>query len=120
MRRILGMLPLLVLAWALEVNPSGSMELRITATLSFNLFPQAVVVERLPEPQGLVVVYRYSQAGAIFRYHDEDLRRRGWVRVKYEVKKDEWKAEYKKGKARAKLSVKDKKGRVEVRLKEGD
>ena len=79
------MLPLLVLAWALEVNPSGSMELRITATLSFNLFPQAVVVERLPEPQGLVVVYRYAQAGAIFRYHDEDLRRRGWVRVKYEV-----------------------------------
>jgi hypothetical protein len=40
--------------------------------------------------------------------------------VKYEVKKDEWKAEYRKGKAKAKLSVKDKKGRVEVRLKEGD
>jgi hypothetical protein len=40
--------------------------------------------------------------------------------VKYEVKKDEWKAEYRKGKAKAKLPVKDKKGRVEVRLKEGD
>uniref|UniRef100_A0A7V4A1P2 Uncharacterized protein n=1 Tax=Thermus tengchongensis TaxID=1214928 RepID=A0A7V4A1P2_9DEIN len=118
MRKVLGMLPLLVLAWALEANPSGSMELRITATLSFNLFPQAVVVERLPEPQGLVVVYRSSQAEAVFRYHDADLRRRGWVRVKYEVKKDEWKAEYRKGKA--KLVVKDKKGRVEVRLKEGD
>ena len=38
----------------------------------------------------------------------------------YEVKKGEWKAEYRKGKAKAKLSVKDKKGRVEVRLKEGD
>ena len=119
MRRILGLLPLLLLAWALEVSPSGS-EFRLTASLSFSLFPQAVVVERLPEPQGLLVVYRYSQAGAIFRYHDQDLRRRGWVRVKYEVKKDEWKAEYKKGKAKAKLSVKDKKGRVEVRLKEGD
>lgn len=120
MRRILGILPLLLLAWALEVNPTGSMELRLTASLSFNLFPQAVVVERLPEPQGLLVVYRYSQAEAIFHYHDQDLRRRGWVRVKYEVKKDEWKAEYKKGKAKAKLSVKEKKGRVEVRLKEGD
>ncbi|WP_243090519.1 hypothetical protein [Thermus neutrinimicus] len=120
MRRMLGMLPLLLLAWALEVNPSSPLELRITASLSFNLFPQAVVVERFPEPQGLVVVYRYSQAEAIFRHHDEDLRRRGWVRVKYEVKKDEWKAEYKKGKAKARLSVKDKKGRVEVRLKDGD
>ncbi|WP_135257782.1 hypothetical protein [Thermus caldilimi] len=120
MRRLFGILPLLLLAWALEVSPSNPLELRITATLSFNLFPQAVVVERLPEPQGLLVVYRYSQAEAIFRYHDADLRRRGWVRVKYEVKKDEWKAEYKKGKAKAKLSVKDKKGRVEVRLREGD
>ncbi len=99
------MLPLLLLAWALEVGPTPSLELRIGASLSFNLFPQAVVVERLPEPQGMVVVYRHSQAEAIFRYHDEDLRRRGWVRVKYEVKKGEWKAEYKKGKAKAKLSV---------------
>ncbi|WP_038055985.1 hypothetical protein [Thermus amyloliquefaciens] len=120
MRGILGMLPLLLLAWALEASPAPSLELRLTASLSFSLFPQAVVVERFPEPQGLVVVYRYAQAEAIFRHHDEDLRRRGWVRVKYEVKKGEWKAEYKKGKAKAKLSVKDKKGRVEVRLKEGD
>jgi hypothetical protein len=81
-----------------------------------------VVVERVAEPQGIVVVYNASKAEVIFRYYDEDLRRRGWVRVKYEVKKDEWKAEYRKGKAKAKakLSVKDKKGRVEVRLKEGD
>ncbi|TBH21388.1 hypothetical protein [Thermus thermamylovorans] len=106
------LLPFLLSAWALEVRLSG--------TLVFDLFPQAVVVERFPEPQGLVVVYRYSQAEAIFRHHDADLRRRGWVRVKYEVKRGEWKAEYRKGKAKAKLSVKDKKGRVEVRLKEGD
>ncbi len=33
---------------------------------------------------------------------------------------NEWRAEYRKGKAKATLSVKDKKGRVEVRLKEGD
>ena len=82
--------------------------------------PQAMVVERVTEPQGIVVVYRASQAEAVFRYHDLDLRCRGWVRVKYEVKKGEWKAEYCKGKAKAKLSVKDKKDRVEVRLKEGD
>lgn len=95
-----------------------ALELSVTASLSVSLFPQAVVVERVPEPQGLVVVYNYSRPEAVFRYHDEDLRRRGWVRVKYEVKKGEWKAEYRKGKA--KLSVKDKKGQVEVRLKEGD
>lgn len=77
-------------------------------------------MERVTEPQGIVVVYQASQAEAVFRYHDLDLRRRGWVRVKYEVKKGEWKAEYRKGKAKARLSVKDKKGRVEVRLKEGD
>lgn len=94
-----------------------ALELSVTASLSVSLFPQ-VVVERVPEPQGLVVVYNYSRPEAVFRYHDEDLRRRGWVRVKYEVKKGEWKAEYRKGKA--KLSVKDKKGQVEVRLKEGD
>jgi hypothetical protein len=111
MRKVFWLLPFLALGWALEVRVSGS--------LSFNLFPQAVV-ERVAEPQGIVVVYNTSKAEAIFRYHDEDLRRRGWVRVKYEVKKDEWKAEYRKGKAKAKLSVKDKKGRVEVRLKEGD
>ena len=110
MKRWLAFLPFLALAWALE--------LRVTASLVVDLFPQAMVVERVTEPQGIVVVYRASQAEAVFRYHDLDLRRRGWVRVKYEVKKGEWKAEYCKGKA--KLSVKEKKGRVEVRLKEGD
>jgi hypothetical protein len=112
MGRLFWLVPFFALAWALEVQ--------VSASLSFNLFPQAVVVERVAELQGIVVVYNASKAEAIFRYHDEDLRRRGWVRVKYEVKKDEWKAEYRKGKAKAKLSVKDKKGRVEVRLKEGD
>jgi len=112
MKRALFWLPFLALGWALEVQ--------LSASLAFNLFPQAVVVERVAEPQGIVVVYNASRAEAIFRYHDEDLRRRGWVRVKYEVKKNEWKAEYKKGRAKATLSVKDKKGRVEVRLKEGD
>ncbi len=111
MGKTLFLLPFLALALALEVQ--------LSASLSFTLFPQ-VVVERILEPQGVVVVYQARGAEAVFRYHDEDLRRRGWVRVKYEVKKDEWKAEYRKGKAKARLSVKDKKGRVEVRLKEGD
>lgn len=112
MGKTLFLLPFLALALALEVQ--------LSASLSFTLFPQAVVVERIPEPQGVVVVYQARGAEAVFRYHDEDLRRRGRVRVKYEVKKGEWKAEYRKGKAKARLSVKDKKGRVEVRLKEGD
>ncbi len=112
MRRLLWLVPLLGLGLGLE--------LRITASLAFSLFPQAVAVERVPEPQGLVVVYASSQAEAIFRYHDQDLGQRGWTRVRYEVKKGEWKAEYRKGRAKAKLSVKDKGGRVEVRLKEGD
>ncbi|WP_018111759.1 hypothetical protein [Thermus igniterrae] len=112
MRNWILFLPLLGLAWALEV--------RITGTLVVDLFPQAVVVERVVEPKGVLVVYGYSRAEAVFRYHDEDLRRRGWVRTKYEVKKAEWKAEYRKGKAKATLSVKDKGGRVEVRLREGD
>uniref|UniRef100_A0A831U4A6 Uncharacterized protein n=1 Tax=Thermus islandicus TaxID=540988 RepID=A0A831U4A6_9DEIN len=114
MRRILALGLLAASAMGL------ALELSVTASLSVSLFPQAVVVERVPEPQGLVVVYSYSRPEAVFRYHDEDLRRRGWVRVEYEVKKGEWKAEYRKGKAKAKLSVKDKKGQVEVRLKEGD
>ena len=112
MKRALFWIPFLALGWALEVRVSGS--------LTFNLSPQTVVVERVVEPKGILVVYNASRAEAIFRYHDEDLRRRGWVRVKYEVKKNEWKAENKKGRAKATLSVKDKKGRVEVRLKEGD
>ncbi|GAA6733789.1 hypothetical protein YIM1640_09150 [Thermus oshimai] len=112
MGKTVFLLPFLALALALEVQ--------LSASLSVTLFPQAVVVERILEPQGVVVVYQARGAEAIFRYHDEDLRRRGWVRVKYEVKKDEWKAEYRKGKAKARLSVKDKKGRVEVRLREGD
>ncbi|GAA6740061.1 hypothetical protein Thermus77359_02450 [Thermus oshimai] len=109
MGKTVFLLPFLALALALEVQ--------LSASLSVTLFPQAVVVERILEPQGVVVVYQARGAEAIFRYHDEDLRRRGWVRVKYEVKKDEWKAEYRKGKAKARLSVKDKKGRVEVRLR---
>ncbi|GAA6756543.1 hypothetical protein Thermus77420_20190 [Thermus thalpophilus] len=108
------------LALSLLLVPAVALEVRITANLTLDLFPQAVVVERVAEPQGVVVVYNFSRVEAVFRYHDEDLRRRGWVRTKYEVKKGEWKAEYRKGKAKATLSVKDKKGRVEVRLKEGD
>jgi hypothetical protein len=39
--------------------------------------------------------------------------------VKYEVKKDEWKAEYRKGKAKAKLPVKDKKAAWRCASKKG-
>lgn len=115
MRRILALGLLVVSAMGLALKPS------VTASSSVSPFPQGVVVERVPEPQGLVTVYSYSRPDleAIFRYYDEDLRRRGWVPVKYEVEINEWEAEYRKGNAKVKLSVKNKKGRVEVRLKEG-
>ncbi len=114
MNRVYALLVLAASALALEVGP-----IRVSADLTIRLFPQLVVVERVPEPSGIVVVYQGSQAESVFRFHDQDLRARGWQRVKYEVKKNEWKAEYRKGKAKASLSVKDKKGRIEVRVKEG-
>lgn len=114
MNRVYALLVLAASALALEVEP-----IRVSADLTIRLFPQLVVVERVPEPSGIVVVYQGSQAESVFRFHDQDLRARGWQRVKYEVKKNEWEAEYRKGKAKASLSVKDKKGRIEVRVKEG-
>jgi hypothetical protein len=113
MKRMYALLALAASALALEVAP-----IRVSAELTFRLFPELVVVERVPEPAGIVVVYQGSRAEAVFRFHDQDLRARGWQRVRYEVKKNEWKAEYRKGRAKASLSVKDKKGRIEVRLKE--
>jgi len=91
----------------------------LSAELRITLVPNLVVVQRFPEPQGVVVVYQTSRLEPVFGYHDRDLRARGWQRVKYEYKKGSYKAEYRRGKGKARLEVKDKKGRVEVRVKEG-
>jgi hypothetical protein len=93
--------------------------LTVTGELRISLVPNLVVVQRVPEPQGIVVVYVANRIDQVFIYHDRDLRARGWQRVKYESKKDGYKAEYRRGKAKARLEVKDKKGRVEVKVKEG-
>jgi hypothetical protein len=92
----------------------------VSAELSISLVPNIVVVEQVPEPQGIVVVYTANDALALFNYHDTDLRSRGWEQVKYEMKKDGYKAEYRRAGAKAKLEVKDKHGQIEVKLKEGE
>jgi hypothetical protein len=98
---------------------SLAQQITVTGELRISLVPSLVVVQRIPEPQGIVVVYVASRIDEVFIYHDRDLRARGWQRVKYEPKKGAYKAEYRRGKAKARLEVKDKKGRIEVRFKEG-
>ncbi|MGQ9510679.1 MAG: hypothetical protein ACUVS9_02040, partial [Thermaceae bacterium] len=66
----------------------SALALEVGVDLSIRLFPELVVVEKLPEPSGIAVVYEGSRAEAVFRFHDQDLRARGWQRVKLEVKKN--------------------------------
>jgi len=91
----------------------------VTSELRVSLVPNVVVVEQVREPQGIVVVYRSSQPYSTFTYHDRDLRSRGWTRVKYQAKGGRYQAEYRRGRAKAKLEVKGHKDRVEVRMREG-
>ncbi|PZA06735.1 hypothetical protein EWH23_09160 [Meiothermus sp. PNK-Is4] len=91
----------------------------VTGELRVGLVPNVVVVEQVREPQGIVVVYRSSQPYNTFVYHDRDLRDRGWTRVKYQAKGGHYRAEYRRGRTKAKLEVQDRKGRVEVRIREG-
>lgn len=90
----------------------------VTTELRVSLVPNVVVVEQIREPQGILVVYRSSQPYSTFAYHDRDLRGRGWQRVKYQAKGGRYHAEYRRGRAKAKLEVRDHKGRVEVRVHE--
>jgi len=91
----------------------------VTSELRVSLVPNVVVVEQVREPQGIVVVYRSSQPSNAFAYHDRDLQSRGWTRVKYQAKGGRYHAEYRRGRAKAKLEVRDRKGQVEVRVREG-
>ncbi|RDI96499.1 hypothetical protein DV704_01380 [Meiothermus sp. QL-1] len=93
--------------------------LTLSAELRVTLVPGVVVVERVPEPQGILVVYRSSRAAEVYEHHHRDLVARGWVRVKYQAEEGRYKAEYRRGKAKAKLEVRDQRGRIEVRIKEG-
>lgn len=93
----------------------------VTTNINISLVPNLVVVERVREPQGVLVVYRSSRPSTVFVHHDRDLRARGWVRVKYEARSDRYRCEYRRGRAKARLEVRDQRNdRVEVRVHEDD
>ncbi|MER3555655.1 MAG: hypothetical protein C4331_15305 [Meiothermus sp.] len=91
----------------------------VSTEVRVSLVPSLVVIEREPQPQGIVVVYRSSRAYDVYRYHHRDLVGRGWVRVKYQGRGGFYKSEYRRGRAKAKLEVRDRRGRVEVKVREG-
>jgi len=101
----------------LETPPPPT--ITVSADVQISLVPGIVVVERTPEPQGIVVVYRSSQLAQVYAHHHRDLVCRGWTRVKYQAGEGSYKSEYRKGRAKAKLEVRDRRGRIEVRIKEG-
>jgi hypothetical protein len=90
----------------------------ISTQFRISLVPNIVVIEREPEPDGVVVVYRSSRVRDVYSYHDRDLSRRGWVRTRYQAGRDGYRAEYRRGKAKARLEVRDRRGRVEVKVRE--
>jgi hypothetical protein len=93
----------------------------VTTQIQFSLVPNLVVIERVREPQGVLVVYRTSRASTVFVHHDRDLRARGWTRVRYEARADRYRCEYRRGRAKARLEVRDRHGnRIEVRVREND
>lgn len=115
---VLGSLAFAQIRVTLETPPPPT--LTIHADLRITLVPNLVVVERVPEPQGILVVYRSSRVAEVYDYHHRDLTARGWTRVKYQARGSEYKAEYRKGRAKAKLEVRDRRGRVEVKVKGED
>lgn len=114
---VLGSLAFAQIRVTLEAPPPPI--LTISADVQITLVPGLVVVERVPEPQGIVVVYHSNRVAEVYAYHHRDLVARGWSRVKYQVGKGHYKSEYRKGRAKAKLEVRDRQGRIEVRVKEG-
>ena len=93
----------------------------VTTNIQVSLVPNLVVIERVREPEGVLVVYRTTRASTVFYHHDRDLRARGWVRVKYQARRDGYRCEYRKGRAKARLEVRDRRSnRIEVRGKEND
>ncbi|MCS7059019.1 MAG: hypothetical protein NZ849_04605 [Meiothermus sp.] len=91
----------------------------ISAELRVALAPGVAVVERATEPQGILVVYRSDRIAEVYEHHHRDLTNRGWVRVKHQVSPGRYKSEYRRGNAKARLEVQERRGRLEVRVKEG-
>jgi hypothetical protein len=93
----------------------------VTTNVQISLVPNVVVIERVREPQGVLVVYRSNRTSTVFYHHDRDLRSRGWVRVKYQTRSDGYRCEYRRGRAKARLEVRDRRGnRIEVKVHEDD
>lgn len=93
----------------------------VSTNIQIGLVPNLVVIEREREPQGVLVVYRSNQTSTVFVHHDRDLRARGWVRVGYQTRSDGYRCEYRRGRSRARLEVRDRRSnRIEVRVHEDD
>jgi hypothetical protein len=93
----------------------------VSTQIQFSLVPNLVVIERVREPQGVLVVYRTSRVSTVFVHHDRDLRARGWTRIRYQARADRYRCEYRRGRAKARLEVRDRRGnRIEVRVREND
>ncbi|WP_297854728.1 hypothetical protein [Meiothermus sp.] len=114
---VLGSVALAQIRVTLEAPPPPT--LVVSADVRITLVPGVVVVERVPEPQGILVVYQSSRVAEVYAYHHRDLVARGWTRVKYQAGDGRYKSEYRRGRAKAKLEVRDRRGRIEVRVKEG-
>ncbi len=122
MKRWLALLVLASVALAqirITVETPPPPTLVVGAEVRIGLVPGVVVLERVPEPQGIRVVYQSSRVAEVYAHHHRDLVARGWTRVKYQVKEGRYQAEYRRGRAKAKLEVREHKGRIEVRVKEG-
>ncbi|RIH85625.1 hypothetical protein Mlute_01517 [Meiothermus luteus] len=115
-------LALVSLSWAqirVTVETPPPPVLVISADLRVSLVPGLVVVERVAEPQGILVVYRGNRIAQVYEHHHRDLTNRGWTRVKHQASPGRYKSEYRRGKAKARLEVQERRGRLEVRIKEG-
>ncbi len=114
---LLGSIAFAQIRITLEAPPPPAVV--VGAEVRIGLVPGVVVLERVPEPQGVLVVYRSSRVAEVYAHHHRDLVARGWTRVKYQVKEGRYQAEYRRGRAKAKLEVQEHKGRLVVRVKEG-
>lgn len=103
----------------IQIQLPAAPVIQVSAGVQVSLVPALVVLERQPEPQGMVVVYQSRQAYRVYRHHDHDLEQRGWVRTKHWVRGGVYVSEYRRGKAKARLEVRGRQGRVRVRVREG-
>ncbi len=122
MKRLLALLILASSTALAQIQIQVQMPVVVISTnVQIKLVPNLVVIERVREPQGVLVVYQSNRTSTVFVHHDRDLRARGWVRVRYQTRSDGYRCEYRRGSARARLEVRDRRSnRIEVRVHEDD